>query len=383
LLVPPPGSGQLQSEITTLLAEDVPWDATTLAEAKAGILTAWSQVVQPELNGPDGDVALLGALADWRQLIFLMNLNTHHGDAAAAIADGSLSLAQPAPSFEAIILSDGQGLAGRAIAGAIGGNRTLCKESHDLHALANVVFWTDLAPQYDPFGDWATVSTTCAAIESSLFNPPSNLAAGTADSFQIAFDLKFTDGTSVPADFNLTLDGSGFVFQQSGSSHLTAGDSASQPLTIAVRDSQGPPYTLQVQPCWSLDGIARNLCGPTFQQTFGTQASPSPAASSGTVVPPAGGTPIPGGFRVESAVPALTCGAIVLRAVFGNDIIIVGNITWRMVSGPKLRFPLPTTGNDIIMNTGPSTGTIVVTATFQGETESLSMPVKKSQVPTC
>jgi hypothetical protein len=287
-LVPPTSSGQLSSALTALYAEPVPWDTGANALAFATINAVWAQIIQPELTAASGDQALVRALADWRQFVFLLNLNAHRGDLNAALADGSLALTQGAPAFEVLLFTAGRALVDQQIAAAIAGNRSLCKQSHDLNALANVVFWQGLAGRYDPAAAGSSLeSNGCATIEIGTFNPASNLTKGSSDSLQIGFVLAFTDGTHVPAAFDLTLHGSGFAFRSTGTPEATVGQPTGEVVTVNVSASADPPYELRASACWSLDGVARNFCSGQRQRSFGGPASPAPAGS-GAVPQPIG-----------------------------------------------------------------------------------------------
>ena len=376
-IAPPAAGGRLSTALSALLAEDVPWSATTSVEAYAGIVSVWGNAIEPELSSVADDQALLGALADWRQFVFILNLYAHHGDVVAALADGSLTIVGPFPTVTdpTILFLRGQTLVGQAIAAALAGNLARCNQSHALAALANIPFWADLGARYDPSSrDWPALSGGCATIIIRLFNPASNLRAGGSDAFQIALGLQFSDGTQVPGDFQLTLHGGGFVFASTGGAEATAGEVASTTLTFGVAAQQGPPYALTASACWSLDALARKLCSGPIQRSFGSAATPTQAPT---------GTSNPGTFRLLAGQTnsVNTCG--LTQILF--DRALPGPISWN-VTGPYLRlYPEAQATAEalaphyIYIGTSAVAGTLVVTATApDGSSATVNVTVVKT-----
>ena len=272
--------------VTSVLANDVPWGVLAVAEDYTDITLLWSALVKDELTDARSDRDLVGALADWHQLVFLINLLARKGDAAAAIADGPRPDA--APFANGIILTI-RGIEAQAadlitarLTDAIVGNRDLCRQSHDLGALSNLSFWRKIGEDQVPArADWAGISGGCATIAISTFNPAANLRAGAIDSLELSLVLQFADGTQVPADFQAALRGTGFTFVSTGSSTATAGDVNSAVLTIDVQGTTDQGYQIEAHACWSLAGLVRDLC-QVVVRGFGSNATP-PASSGGPV----------------------------------------------------------------------------------------------------
>ncbi|GEM_PF-4925276 len=263
-------SAGMATRLSELLALPTPWDATDRLQADVIITATWASIMEPELRHPTDDAGLLATIRDWRTFILMLNLDTHAGDPAAAIADG-VQYAGSRSRYQVDYL-DGQLLLGNEIAAALDGNTSLCNQSHDLKALANITFWAGLGVQYDPSSrDWNALAGGCAKIVVATFNPASNLRAGGSDSLQLVFMLEFGDGTRLPGDFAVTMVGSGFTFASTGNANLSAGAATGTTLTAGVFASATPPYVLTASACWFLDGLARNLCSPQSSLHFGVQ----------------------------------------------------------------------------------------------------------------
>jgi hypothetical protein len=249
-------------------------------QASLVIKATWVNVMRRELGNSATDAALLRTIRDWQTFVFMLNLDAHDGDMASAIADGIRYTGSN--SLYRGFSIDGPLLLGDQISAALDGNTTLCRQTHDLKALANITFWAGLGVLYAPTArNWNGATGDCATIVVATFNPPTNLRAGGSDSLQLVFKLEFSDGTRVPGDFEVTLVGGGFTFASSGSEHLTAGSPAGPPLTVGTVAEQGPPYVLTAAACWFLDGLARNLCSPQFTLPFGSPTTtPTPAPTT-------------------------------------------------------------------------------------------------------
>lgn len=270
--------------LTRFLAYDVPWSATTMAEAFAGLTIAWDQAMQPELERVSDDRALLAALADWRQFVFLINLFANRGDVDAALAAGSLTISGPFPS-----LSDPSGyyhtglsLVARRISDALDGNKRLCNASHDLNALANVWFWAQAGLRYDEqFTQWEDRARGCADLDLPVVNLPTSMTQGGVGSVDLQFAMTFADRTRVPVDVETTLHGARFTFARTGSVDATAVVTAGTTLSGGVFAAGPGPYGLTIQACWTLGGLPRTVCA-RFQRAFGLGPSPTPAPSLST-----------------------------------------------------------------------------------------------------
>lgn len=283
-------STRMAGLLTRLLADPVPWDNNTLVANGLLIDVMWAGVplASPPQGGlrdailnVAGDVELLRAIKDWRTFIFLMNLWAHKGDVSLAMAEG-ITYVGGARQSHTVAYVDGQLLVGDKVFAAIEGNKALCESSHDLRALANVWFWAGLGERYAPGArDWESAAHGCAILTAGVANLPTNLQAGGADSLGMTFVLKFSDGTQVPADVEVTLAGVGFTFASSGSNSLTAGVAGTSTLTAGVVATQGPPYSLSFTACWVLDGLKRNLCN-TESRPFGSGATGAPSDVPGT-----------------------------------------------------------------------------------------------------
>lgn len=280
----PPAGGRLSTALTRFLAYDVPWSATTMAEAFAGLTIAWDQAMQPELERVSDDRALLAALADWRQFVFLINLFANRGDVDAALAAGSLTISGPFPS-----LSDPSGyyhaglsLVARRISDALDGNKRLCNASHDLNALANVWFWAQAGLRYDEqFTQWEDRARGCADLDLPVVNLPTSMTQGGVGSVDLQFAMTFADRTRVPVDVETTLHGARFTFARTGSVDATAVVTAGTTLSEGVFAAGPGPYGLTIQACWTLGGLPRTVCA-RFQRAFGLGPSPTPAPSLST-----------------------------------------------------------------------------------------------------
>lgn len=289
--------------ISELLAEDTPWSTGTMTDAYAFIQLVWGGALQDELTNVTGDVNLLVALADWRQFVFLMNLYAHHGDAAAALADGLEApgpfppLTDPSPFFNA-----GQSLVGRRIADAIQGNTVRCTQSHDLGALANIWFWAAIGDRFAPMPgtSWLESAKACADLDLPVANLPTSMGAGQTGTVSLQFAMAFGDGTKTNVDVEASLRGSGLTLGGSGASTATAGVAAGTTLNEPVAAQASPPFGLLVHACWSLDGLVRALCHD-FPETFGVGSTPPPTA----------------------AVPTPTSGSVNLSAIAGSYGIVL------------------------------------------------------------
>ncbi len=305
-------SGRLAGALSQLLAFDVPWDGTDQAIAQAGFQVAWSQIVEPDLRGAANDADFLRAIRDWSTVVFIMNLILHNGDVTAALAEGS---AYPggASSFVTAAYLGGLGIIGTKVAQALDGNKALCVQSRDLHALANVWFWAGIGERYAPVDrDWQAAARGCAELAVGVANLPTSLTANGSGSLGLTFVLKFSDGTQVPADVEATLQGSGFTFAASGGATTTARVAGTSTLTAGVFATQAPPYSLGVRVCWFLDGIARTLCSTLPPLPFGsgpTQPPQSAAPAASGAIPDFSGL-----YDVQ-----LTCGP----DVYGNGLATV------------------------------------------------------------
>jgi len=280
--------------ISELLAADAPWDAGPMVDAYAFIQLVWGTVLQDELKNVSGDRNLLFALADWRQFVFLLDLYAHRGDVAAALADGLQApgpfpeLTDPSTFFHA-----GQSLVGQRISDAIHGDETLCEQSHDLGALANIWFWASIGDQYapQPGQSWLDQARACADLDLPVANLPTSMGAGETGTVSLQFAVAFADGTKTNVDVETKLEGSGVVLGSTGTTTATAGVSAGTTLTEAVSAQAAPPFGLVVHACWSLNGLVRALCHD-FQEAFGQGGTP--------VVTQALPTPTPGGVDLSS-----------------------------------------------------------------------------------
>ena len=270
--------------ISQLLAEDTPWSPATMADAYAFIQLVWGASVRNELTTVHDDTTLLVDLADWRQLVFLMNLYAHRGDVAAALADGLAApgpfpeLMDPSPFFQA-----GQVLVGQRIADAIQGNTQRCTQSHDLVALANIWFWAAIGDADAPItgGSWTSSATACADLALPVANPPSSMDVGQTGTAFLQFAMAFADGTRTPVDVQTSLQASGMSLGAPGTSTASAGVAAGTTLTEPLLAQAAPPYGLTIHACWSLDGVIRALC-KTFEKTFGGPTSPPTQAPTPT-----------------------------------------------------------------------------------------------------
>jgi hypothetical protein len=275
----PGADTRLSDAVSQLLAEDTPWSVATMADAYAYILAAWSSTFEDQLTTVSGDDNLIKALANWRQIVLLINLLDHRGNVQLAVADGAVAPGPYALAFNLVgVAREGTSLAAARIAEAIGGNRRLCNASHDLNALANMAFWADIGRLYAPDArSWDGVTDACATIDFGAFDPPTNLDAGLADSAQLSFVLKFTDGTQVPSDFEAQLDGQGFSFTSAGSTSMQVGDQASAILAIGMTGTAAGPYFLAANACWWLAGVARGVCNARLGRSFGAASTNPPA----------------------------------------------------------------------------------------------------------
>jgi len=376
-LAPRAAGGTRLSDLVQLLAADVPWDLTTSGSASRIITAAWSTSIFGELSNASGDDALLDALADWREFVFLLNLSAHHGDVAAALSEG-VQLADPSPSFVRVIYTAGLDLVVRRIGNAIDGNRTLCNQSHDLHALANIVFWSDLQQAYSPSPSGSgPVPTGCATIQIGTFNPASNLRAGTTDSLQLAFNLAFTDGTQLPGDFAVSLHASNFTFTSSNASTADTGEVGSQLLVVGVAASADPPYVLTGSACWSLDGLPRDLCSGSTSRPFGAGATPPPIPTPSGSLPPGDFILLAGTL---SPVTVNTCSVIQVLATDRGGRQLTDPVQWT-ASGP-VRQLLPN-GSSLQVLTGAGLGTITVVASVNGRQASIDITVTKNPNGSC
>jgi hypothetical protein len=278
---------RLSSNLTALYADPVPWDSTTMIAAYTLANFEWLGLIRDELANAQTDGDLIHAIADWTQLVFLMNLLSTRGDVRQALAAGPRPVSGPFPAGIVITmrLIATQGLAQieNRVLHAIDGNMSLCRQTHALGALANLAFWADAGARYSPQGDnsiYTTRAKGCAEIAIGSFDPATNLRTGLVDSFGISFVLKFSDGTLVPADVQASLSGIGFTFVSSGTGQATAGQTAGVGLTFDVTGSADPPYEVRANVCWSLDGLPRGLCGLVRQ---GWGPGPTVAPSGGLV----------------------------------------------------------------------------------------------------
>lgn len=275
---------RLAGLLTRLLADPVPWDLNT--RNTNGLLIDLIWAGSPLQTPPGGlrealvnassDADLLKAVKDWRTFIFVLNLLARRGDVAAAMADGDQYPGGVRP-FHTVAYLDGQSLLGRQFSRAIDGNEALCNASHDLVALANMWFWAGIGERYAPNEeDWPKEARGCADIAVGVANLATNLRAGGSDSLSVTFVWAFTDGTRVPADFEVTLSGGGFTFASNGGAEVTYGEAAGTTVTQSVVATQAPPYALEARACWHLGGLPRNVCGTNFSLPFGTGATPPP-----------------------------------------------------------------------------------------------------------
>jgi hypothetical protein len=375
-LAPRAAGGTWLSDLVQLLAADVPWDLTTSGSASRIITAAWSTSIFGVLSNASSDDALLDALADWREFVFLLNLSAHHGDVTAALAEG-VQLADQSPSFVRVIYNAGLDLVVRRIGNAIDGNRTLCNQSRDLHALANIVFWSDLSQTYSPSPSGSgPVSTGCATIQIGTFNPASNLRAGTTDTLQLALVLAFTDGTQLPGDFAVNLQASNFTFTSSNASTADTGEVGSQLLVVGASASADPPYVLTASACWSLDGLPRDLCSGPMSRPFGAGATPP--------IPTPSGSAPPGDFILLagtlSPVTVNTCSVIQVLATDRGGHQLTDPVQWS-ATGP-VRQLLPN-GSSVQVLTGSGLGTITVVAIVNGKRASIDITVTKNPSVTC
>jgi hypothetical protein len=371
-------SGSMSAALAYLLAEDAPWSAATSSLAAAGILTAWSNLMQPELSAVASDAKLLQVLADWRQFVLLMNLATHGGDIPAAIADGA-NLAAGAPAYQVNVFAAGQSLILARINDAIAGNLQLCA-TRNLNALANVAYWASVGAMDDPLEPaWSGRPGACAHIVAGSFNPASNLKAGGTDSLQIGFVIEFADTTKVPGDFQLSLQGGGFTFASTGTSMATAAQPVTSTVaTVEVQATANPQYTLVATACWFLAGVARNLCSDNVSQSWG----------GGTVQPPASAqssSGAPEAFYIDGGPgtsTAETCWSWVVFARYPNGQQYTGPVTWS-TSGVAVRGVYPYAPGAVQVNTGPDPGTLTITGLVNGVTASVDVQVVKSATHTC
>jgi hypothetical protein len=279
------GTGtDIQELLTRQLAIAKPWGGTAGAESALLIGGAWNGVIRSDLTNATTDAALLQAISDWRTGILMLNLDWREGDLRLALADGERYRGDNL-LYRDLVLAGAHEL-GVAMLNAVDGNRDTCNASHDLHALANQAFWADLGARFAAdAADWSQAKLGCAVPVISLFNPPTNLRAGTADSLQLALEVKFSDGTQVAADLQLALHATGFVWGSTGTADMQIGETASEQLRVGGSAVASPPYTLQVTGCLVLDGLLRSVCGDDTRE-FGPAAS-SPPQPSG----PAGDAP--------------------------------------------------------------------------------------------
>lgn len=272
----------IRRDITELLSQPVPWTTFPQAEAYRLILLTWHSTVEPELRAARTDADVLATIADWRQLVFAMNLLAHRGDVTLAFADGAIPVGPWPELLNPLgVARDGMTQVGTRIHDAIVGNTSLCQSSHDLTALANIAFWAATGATYSPgSGPWTGLTDACATIEFNPFNPASNLRGGGSDSTRLALAWTFHDGTVVPADFDLSLIGHGFTFASNGSDQLTVGEPASTLLTLSLNGVADGPYGLDASACWSLNGVPRNVCRTDLHQTFGAAPTGAPATAA-------------------------------------------------------------------------------------------------------
>ena len=373
-------SGSMSAALAYLLAEDVPWSPATSSLASAGILTAWSNLMEPELSAVASDTRLLRVLADWRQFVLLMNLATHLGDITAAIADGARLSAQ-APAYQQNIFATGRSLVLKRIDEAIAGNLQFCV-TRNLNALANMAYWAGVGATYDPLGEpsWSGRPGACAHIVVGTFNPAANLQAGGSDSFQIGFVIQFSDTTKVPGAFMLTLQGGGFTFATTGTPMATAAQpAASTVVTAGVHATAAAPYGLVAKACWYLAGVARNLCSDTVSQSWGAGSSGPPASA-----PTGSGAAVSIFLDAGPGQPptAETCWATIVLARYPNGQQFTGPVTWS-TSGVAIRTLTPYAPGSVQVNTGPAPGTLTVKGVANGFTAKIDIMVVKSATHTC
>lgn len=274
---------RLTSNLTALYAESVPWDSPTMLTAYALVNFEWLGLIRDELADAQDDDDLVHALADWQQLVFLINLLSTRGEVRQAMADGSVPVSGPfpAPLAVAVRLIASQALPQIAnrVLHAIDGNMDLCRRSHDLGALGNLSFWAAAGSRYSPQGDnsiYTQRATGCAAPAIGSFDPATNLRAGLVDSLLISYVLKFSDGVTMPADFQAALTGIGFTFASTGTPQANAGEVAGTPLALHLAGTADPPYELRANVCWWRDGLPRGLCG-LVRQGWGPGPTPPPS----------------------------------------------------------------------------------------------------------
>jgi hypothetical protein len=320
--------------ISALLAEDTPWGPAAMTDAYAFIQLVWGGVIKDELTTVSSDRDLLFDLADWRQFVFLLNLYAHRGDAAAALADG---LAAPGPfpdlTNPSIFFAAGQQLVNERISDAIHGDETLCEQSHDLGALANIWFWAAIGDQFAPMSgtSWLESARTCADLAIPVANLPTGMGAGQTGTVFLQFAMQFADGTKTNVDVQTALQASGVTLGNSGATTATAGVAAGTTLTEPVLAQSAPPYGLDVHACWSLDGLVRALCHD-FHEPFGGPTPPS-------ITP--GPTPTPGGPDLSALAGTYQINLICQNALYGTGQGHVSasganvTMTWRVtISAP-------------------------------------------------
>ena len=261
-----------------LLTEPTPWSEATSAVALAFINVVWNSDIQPGMTNVHDDGTLLDDLSTWREFVLLMNLYAHRGDIRAAIADG-LSLSSGAGGLLTTLFTAGEGLVGQRISDALTGNKTLCSQSHDLGALANVWFWAKIGQRFAPDQtEWLDAARGCADLDLDRVNLPATIEAGMADAVTMQFVMAFEDGTKTNVDVQETLTGTGFTFGRTGGPTASAGVVAGTTLHEDVLTQANPPYDLAIHACWSFGGVVRALCedfGRQFPATA-TQAAPTP-----------------------------------------------------------------------------------------------------------
>jgi len=293
-----PPTGSLQAYLSALLLLPAPWDGGAKATAQGLIEDAWRQVMQPALANASGDAVLLRAIADWRQFVLMLNLFVHDGDVAAALDAGIEYLQGSGPEIFTVAYLGGLSLLGDRISDAIAGNRTLCDQSHDLEALANLSFWAAVGRRYAPdLRDWESAARGCADIAIKAADLPSTLRNGGSDTIRLQFEMAFADGTKVPVDVEAQLTATGFGFFPAGGTLASAAVPAGQAASLGVTATQDPPYAVGVRACWFLSGIARSLCSQTFNLPFGAN-SPTPTVGSTNAVPPELTADLPGTYAV-------------------------------------------------------------------------------------